>query len=257
VVAPAGGAWVRDGRRLLTVVPVRDASSPAGRDTLAAVRDATRGLPGVVVGGPAAQDRDLTDAIYGAFGPMVALIALVTVVLLTRAFRSLVLPLKAVVLNVLSVGASFGVIVLFWQQGHGSEAIFGIAQTGAITSWVPLAMFAFLFGLSMDYEVFILSRIRESYDDHGDTDRAVVEGLGHTGRLVTSAALILFLAFLALAAGPGTEIKVFATGLAAGIALDATVVRALVVPALVTLLGHVNWWLPDRLAALLRVPPSR
>ena len=188
-----------------------------------------------------------------SFVPMLILIAFVTFVLLARAFRSVVLPLKAIALNVLSVGAAFGVIVIVWQQGHGA-GLFGVDATGAITNWVPLAMFAFLFGLSMDYEVFILSRMRESYDEHGDTDRAVVDGLGATGRLVTSAALILFLAFVALGAAPGTEIKIFATGLAAGIIIDATIVRALIVPALVTLLGHVNWWLPSGLARLLRVP---
>jgi putative drug exporter of the RND superfamily len=109
-------------------------------------------------------------------------------------------------------------------------------------------VFAFLFGLSMDYEVFILSRIRESYDQHGDTNRAIVDGLGATGRLVTSAALILFLAFIALGSAPGTELKIFSTGLAAGIILDATVVRAVIVPALVALFGAANWWLPRALA---------
>jgi RND superfamily putative drug exporter len=157
---------------------------------------------------------------------MPALIAVITLVLLGRAFRSVVLPLKAIALNALSVGA-----------------------TGAITNWVPLAMFAFLFDLSMDYEVFILTRIRESYDAHGDTDRAVVDGLA-AGRLVTSAAPILCPAFAARGAAPGTELKISATGLAAGIALDATVVRALVVPALVSLFGEANWWLPRRRRAV-------
>jgi putative drug exporter of the RND superfamily len=237
---PAGRAWEHDGRSLLAVLPLEDAATDRGSATLAEVRaEAERLRAGA--GGPAAQTADLTEAIYGAFLPMFALIAVVTSVLLARAFRSVVLPLKALALNVLSVGAAFGVIVIVWQEGHGSE-LFGITATGAITNWVPLAMFAFLFGLSMDYEVFILSRMRESYDDHGDTDRAVVDGLGATGRLVTSAALILFLAFVALGAAPGTELKIFATGLAAGIILDATVVRALIVPALVTLLGDRNWW---------------
>jgi RND superfamily putative drug exporter len=147
---------------------------------------------------------------------------------------------------VLSIGASFGIVVLIWQEGWASQLIGGVPGTGAIVNWVPLAIFAFLYGLSMDYEVFILSRIREEYDCGGDTDEAVVRGLGRTGRLVTSAALILFLAFVALASGPSIEIKVLATGLAAGIALDATIVRALVVPAVVSLLGKANWWLPRR-----------
>ncbi len=121
---------------------------------------------------------------------------------------------------------------------------------------MPLAIFAFLYGLSMDYEVFILSRVREEYDRCGDTDEAVIRGIGRTGRLVTSGAMILFLAFVALASGPSIEIKVFATGLAAGIALDATVVRMLVVPALVSLLGKANWWLPSWADRLVSKPPS-
>jgi putative drug exporter of the RND superfamily len=117
-------------------------------------------------------------------------------------------------------------------------------------------VFAFLFGLSMDYEVFILARMREEYDRTGSTDTAVVRGIGRTGRLVTSAALILFLAFVSLASGPATEIKVLATGLAAGIILDATLIRALLVPAVVSLFGRWNWWLPPMPARLLRVEPS-
>jgi len=254
VIRPDDGAWQRQGRALVAVLPAEDAAEASGAATLDEVRNAARRL-GARAGGPAAQNADLTDAIYGSFVPMLVLIALITFVLLVRAFRSVVLPVKAIVLNVLSVGAAFGIVVLIWQDGHGS-GLFGIEATGAITNWVPLAMFAFLFGLSMDYEVFILSRMREAYDEHGDTDRAVVDGLGATGRLVTSAALILFLAFVALGAAPGTELKIFATGLAAGIILDATVVRALIVPALVSLLGPANWWLPRRIATILRVPPG-
>ena len=118
-------------------------------------------------------------------------------------------------------------------------------------------IFAFLFGLSMDYEVFILSRVREEYDASRSTDVAIVEGVGRTGRLVTSAALILFLAFAALASGPGTDIKTLATGLGIGILLDATVVRALLVPSLVSLFGSWNWYLPAGFAKILRVEPSR
>lgn len=245
--APAGGAWNEDGTSLVAAVPRDDAGSGAGRTTLDAVRALESDLPGgAAVGGPAAQDRDLTEAIYSSFPLMLALIALVTLVLLGVALRSVVLPLKAIALNVLSIGASFGIVVLIWQEGWGSQLIGGVPATGAIVNWVPLAIFAFLYGLSMDYEVFILSRVREEYDETGSTEEAVIRGLGRTGRLVTSAALILFLAFVALAAGPSVEIKVLATGLAAGIALDATVVRAFVVPALVVLLGRANWWHPGR-----------
>jgi len=172
-----------------------------------------------------------------------------------RAFRSVLLPLKAVVLNLLSLAATYGLLVLFWQYGWGSELVFGISATGAVTFWIPMMVFAFLFGLSMDYEVFILSRMREEYDATGDTDRAVVEGIGRTGRLVTSAALILFFAFAALASGPGTDLKVMATGLAFGIVLDATIVRSLLVPSLVSLFGAWNWYLPDWLAKVLFIKP--
>jgi RND superfamily putative drug exporter len=155
------------------------------------------------------------------------------------------------------MGAAFGLTTWFWQEGHGSSALFGISATGAITFWIPLMVFAFLFGLSMDYEVFILARVREEYDRGGDTDAAVTEGLGRTGRLVTSAALILFLAFASLASAPNTDVKVLATALGFGILLDATIVRALLLPALVSLLGRWNWWLPTPVARLLRVPTPR
>ena len=184
------------------------------------------------------------------------MISLLTFVLLARAFRSLLLPLKAILLNILSIGAAWGIMTLVWQEGHGSDELWGIAATGSISSWIPLIVFAFLYGLSMDYEVFILARIREEYDKTHDTDEAVVFGLARTGRLVTSAALILFLAFAALASGPETDVKILATGLAAGILLDATVVRAVLVPALVSMFGRWNWWMPPRVARVLRVGPA-
>jgi RND superfamily putative drug exporter len=147
-------------------------------------------------------------------------------------------------------------MVVLWQEGHGSGAIFDIEPTGALTVWIPLMVFAFLYGLSMDYEVFILSRMREEYDRDGNTDRAVVAGLARTGRLVTAGSLILFLAFVALASSPGTDIKVFATALAIGILLDATIVRSMLLPAFVSVLGRWNWWLPPWAARILRVEPS-
>ncbi len=159
-------------------------------------------------------------------------------------------------LNLVSLAAVFGSIVFFWQLGNGSDAIFGVSPTGAITFWLPVLIFAFLFGLSMDYEVFILARMREEYDATGSTSKAVVTGIGRTGRLVTSAALILFFAFSALASAPGTDIKVLGTALGVGILIDATIVRALLVPALVSLFGKWNWWLPTGLARVLRVEPS-
>jgi putative drug exporter of the RND superfamily len=256
-VAPAGPDWTHSGLSDVLAFPVADGGSSTGRDLTTRVRDvAHAAAPNAQVGGEAAQNSDFIDAVYGNFPLMIALIAVITFVLLARAFRSLVLPLKAVVLNVVSVTAAWGVLQFVWQAGHGSQAIWGIDPTGAITAWIPLMLFAFLFGLSMDYEVFILARMREEYDRTGNTTEAIVRGIGRTGRLVTSAALILFLAFLSLASGPETDVKVMATGLAAGILLDATVIRALLVPALVSLFGRWNWWLPSWPARLLRVAPS-
>ncbi len=257
-VAPAGPTWQRGGSAVVDAIPVADGSTSAGRDTITGVRTAAHDANRKArVGGAGAENADFVSAIYGSFPLMIALIAVLTFLLLARAFRSLVLPLKAVVLNVMSVAAAWGVITLVWQDGHLSQALWGIAATHAIDAWIPLMVFAFLFGLSMDYEVFILARMREEYDSSGSTQAAVVRGIGRTGRLVTSAALILFLAFVSMATAPLTTVKVFATGLAAGILLDATVIRALLVPAVVSLFGRWNWWLPRRPARLLMVEPSQ
>ncbi len=255
--APTTPQWQRHGLAVLNALPIADGSTGAGRTTVSLVRTAAHGAgPHVKVGGTGAENADFVDAIYGSFPLMIALIAVLTYVLLARAFRSLLLPLKAIILNVISVAAAWGVMTLVWQQGHGSSLLWGIAPTHSITAWIPLMVFAFLFGLSMDYEVFILARMREEFDKSGSTDTAVVTGIGRTGRLVTSAALILFLAFVSMSSAPVTDVKVFATALAAGIMLDATVIRALLVPAVVSLLGRWNWWLPKRPARLLRVEPS-
>ncbi|WP_354700895.1 Membrane protein YdfJ [Paraconexibacter sp. AEG42_29] len=254
-VAPV--AWTARGESAVLAFPVQDGSKSAGRDLVDPIRDAARGAePGARLGGQVAQNADFIDAVYGSFPLMIVLIAVITFILLARAFRSLLLPAKAVLLNIISVAAAWGVLQLVWQSGHGSEEIFGIAATGSITAWIPLMVFAFLFGLSMDYEVFILARMREEYDATGDTDLAVIRGIGRTGRLVTSAAIILFLAFVSMASGPQTDVKVLATGLAAGILLDATIIRALLVPAVVSLFGRWNWVLPVGAAKLLRVEPS-
>jgi putative drug exporter of the RND superfamily len=256
-VAPGGTAWRRGGTAIVEAIPVADNGSDEGERTLANVRDSAHAAgPDVRVGGEPASNADFIDAVYGSFPLMIALITITTFILLARAFRSLLLPAKAIVLNVLSVAAAWGVLVLVWQHGFGSEAIWGIEATGSIPSWMPLMIFAFLFGLSMDYEVFILARIREEYDRTGSTEIAVIRGIGRTGRLVTSAALILFLSFTSMASGPETDVKMMATGLAAGILLDATVIRALIVPAAITLMGRWNWWLPSWPAKLLGVAPS-
>jgi putative drug exporter of the RND superfamily len=255
--AAAPADWRRDGTAVVVVIPTADGNSPAGRATLDRLRVDAQALPGeVTIGGEAAQGADFLEAAYGNFPLLVALISILTFILLARAFRSLLLPLKAVLLNLLSVAAAWGLIVLVYQKGYGSEAIWGIEATQAINVELPVAVFAFLFGISMDYQVFIISRMREAYDRTGSTEAAVVEGIGRTGRLVTSAALILFLAFVAFALQPGTEAKIFATALGGGILLDATIIRGVLAPAAVALFGRWNWWLPGWAARLLRVEPS-
>ncbi|HLK45158.1 MAG TPA: MMPL family transporter, partial [Acidimicrobiales bacterium] len=264
--------------RFTSVAGVRDAAIPAGRvgtnhgltdvlavPTIETVNSATlgptrateqslTGVDGVIgVAGVGPGQQAFTAAVYGNTPLMVVVLAVIMLLLLTRAFRSPVLAAKAVAVNLVTLAATFGILTWFWQEGHGSSAIFGIPATGAVTFWVPITVFAFLFGLSMDYEVFLLARIREEYDARGETRAAVVEGLGRTGRLITCAALILFLAFASLASAPVTDIKVLATGLGVGILLDATIVRALLVPSVVVLLGRANWWMPGWLATALRV----
>jgi RND superfamily putative drug exporter len=255
--AAAPAEWRRDGTAIVVVFPTADGNSPAGRETLDRLRADAEALPAeVTIGGEAAQGADFLEAVYGNFPLMVALISILTFILLARAFRSLVLPLKAVLLNLLSVAAAWGLIVLVYQKGFGSETIWGIEATQAINVELPVVIFAFLFGISMDYEVFIISRMREAYDRAGSTKTAIVEGIGRTGRLVTSAALILFLAFVAFALQPGTEVKIFATALGAGILIDATIIRGVLAPAAVALFGRWNWWLPAWAARILRVEPS-
>ena len=247
VVAPSGPGWRNGGSELVDVLPTYPTSSSTDEATVASVRSTVADLAsGAQVAGDGPEEADVVHAYYSRFPLIIAVLALISLLALARAFRSPVLAVKAVLLNVLSVGAAYGALVLVWQHGYGSQALWGIPSSGVVVDFVPLVLFAFLFGLSMDYEVFILSRIKEAHDAGHSTDEAVIEGLGRTGRLVTSAAIILFLAFAALAAGPSVPVKIFATGMAVGILLDATVLRAVLVPALVSLLGKWNWWPSER-----------
>jgi putative drug exporter of the RND superfamily len=254
-IAPAN--FVRGAHAIVEVVPVAESSGPSGQAEIGVIEQALIGRPGVIgVGGQGASLIDFDHAVYGDFPLMLSLIALATFILLTRAFRSVLLAAKAVVFNLISLTAAYGVMTWVFQDGHGSMALFGVPATGAITMWVPLMVFAFLFGLSMDYEVFILSRIREVYDASGDARTAVVTGLGRTGRLVTSAAAILLLGFVSMSTSGETDLKILATGLGAGILVDAVVVRCLLVPAMVALFGRANWWLPVWAARALRLPAA-
>jgi RND superfamily putative drug exporter len=257
--APRG--WQRGDAQLVEAFPAVDAAAKSARGTISRLQDDVlpsleRELGGstrLTLGGIAPEDRDFVHAVYGKFPLVLAFVILLTLVLLMRAFRSVFLALKAVVLNLLSLGAAFGIIVFIFQQGHGSEPIWGVHPTDAIISWIPLMIFAFLYGLSMDYEVFMVSRMREAYDETGDTKNAIALGLARTGKLVTSAALVLMFAFFVLSTSPGVDVKQFGIGLAAGIIFDATVIRALLVPSIMHVAGDWNWWLPQWAGKLLRV----
>jgi RND superfamily putative drug exporter len=214
------------------------------------------GGPQATLAGLPTSEWEFIDAVYGNFKYVLLFVVLLTYLLLMRAFKSVLLPLKAVILNLISLGAAYGIIVFIFQEGHGAEEIWNVPATDSIISWIPLMIFAFLYGLSMDYEVFMLTRMREAYDETGDTNQAISLGLARTGKLVTSAALVLMFAFFVLSTSPGTDIKQFGIGLAAGIIFDATVIRALLVPSIMRLMGEWNWWMPPRLARILRVSPS-
>lgn len=252
--AAAPEEWRRGDRAVVDVFPAVDPNSNEGRDVVQAIRDEAAPFASTSVGGQTAQMADFTDDVYGSLPLMLALISLITFLLLARAFRSIVLPLKAIAMNILSVIAAWGVLRLVFQEGFGSELLFGVEAVGSVTQWVPLMVFVFLYGLSMDYEVFILSRMREEYDRTGSTDEAVVRGMARTGRLVTSAALIMFFSFVSMGSSGPVDLKMLATGLGAGILLDAVVVRALLVPAAVSLFGKWNWWMPEPARRLLWLP---
>jgi RND superfamily putative drug exporter len=208
------------------------------------------------VGGDGALSIDEVNSTYSAFPLLFAVVAIVTFLLLARGLKSILLPAKAVLLNALSVAASYGILVLVFQHGIGMHALWGTNSYGAIDRLAPVLIFGFLFGVSMDYEVFILSRVREGYDRTGSTRHGIIEGVSRTGRLVTSAALILFFALASLSTANDITVRQIAAGLAAGVLLDAVVVRTLLLPALVSLFGNANWWMPDWAARLLRLPAS-
>jgi RND superfamily putative drug exporter len=254
VGATAPAEWRRGSTSLVEAFPAIDGAGPGIQAIIDRTNASLKGTDGSLTG-IAAIDRDFLHALFGSFPYAIALVMILTLLLLTRAFRSVVLALKAVVLNLFSLAAAYGIIVFVFQQGHGSS-MWGVDASQSITAYIPVMIFAFLFGLSMDYEVFMLSRMREAYDETGSTNKAIELGLARTGKLVTSAALVLMFAFLVLSSSPGYEIKSLAIGLAAGIIFDATVIRALLVPALMRLLGDANWWMPKWVSAVLIARPN-
>jgi RND superfamily putative drug exporter len=262
--AAAPDGWRRGSTQLVEAFPSEDGAAKPVRKTISSLQHTVlpqleRQVGGgttITLGGIAAEDRDFVHAVYGKFPLVLGFVILLTLILLMRAFRSVFLAVKAVILNLLSLGAAFGIIVFIFQQGHGSEAIWNVPATNAIISWIPLMIFAFLYGLSMDYEVFMVSRMREAYDESGETKTAIALGLARTGKLVTSAALVLMFAFFVLSTSPGVDVKQFGIGLAAGIIFDATVIRALLVPSIMQVAGSWNWWLPHWAGRILRVSPQ-
>jgi RND superfamily putative drug exporter len=256
VIAPDNPSFRKGADALLTIIPNAEGSLAEGKASVTRLRERLASLPGGAadVGGSTAEDISFTDAVYGAFPLLLTVVSLVTMIILVRSLRSVVLAVKAVILNVISLGSAYGFMVFFWQQGHGSMLFYGMPATDAIRAWIPTVVFASLFGLSMDYEVFVLARVREEYDRTGSTEQAIVSGLARTGRLVTCAAAILMVTFLSLSIDPNQIVKITSTTLAVGVIVDALIIRTLLVPALVSLMGRWNWWIP---AALVKYLPAR
>jgi RND superfamily putative drug exporter len=202
------------------------------------------------VGGQTAGYIDLADRIGSKLWQMIMIVVGLSFIVLMIAFRSVLLPVKAAVANLLSVGAAYGVVTLVFQEGHGASLI-GLDGAIPIVSFVPLLMFAILFGLSMDYEVFLLTQIQEHWKESGDPTKAVVDGLASTGRVITSAALIMVCVFTSFVLNGDPTVKEFGIGLAVAIAIDATIVRCLLVPAVMVKFGKASWWLPRWLSKVL------
>ncbi|MGH8984038.1 MAG: MMPL family transporter [Acidimicrobiia bacterium] len=242
---------------VLRVIPDSSPQDSATTDLVHHLRDdvvpvATAGLNGVevYVGGQTATFIDLTDRLSERLPWFIGAVLMLSVLLLMVVFRSIAVPLKAAVMNLISIGAAYGILVAVFQWGWLKD-LFGVEQTVPIISFMPMMLFAILFGLSMDYEVFLLSRVREEYVRRRDNDAAVVEGIAATARVITSAALIMISVFAAFIFGDDVNIKMFGLGLAAAVFIDATIVRIVLVPATMKLLGDWNWWLPGWLDRLL------
>ena len=239
----------------------RDSGTPQAKALVHRTRDvlipaAHFGGATVLLTGAPAFGVDFEHKAYSAFPWLVLAVLVLSYLLLLRAFRSVILPLKAVLLNLLSVAATYGVLVLAFQHGIGADVL-GLQTSEQIEAWIPIFLFAMLFGLSMDYEVFLLSRMREEWDATHDNEQAVAYGLEHTGRIITAAAIIMVAAFAGFTAGSFVGLQEFGIGLSAAIILDATIVRALLVPSLMKLLGDWNWYLPERVRRTLRLRPSQ
>ena len=241
---------------LITAIPTTKPQDQATSDLVHRLRDTT--LPEAtaatdataLVGGPTAGFIDQSDKIAGRLLWFIAAVVMLSFLLLMMVFRSILVPLKAALLNLLSIGAAYGVVVAIFQWGWGRSLI-GLDEAVPIASFVPMMMFAILFGLSMDYEVFILSRIREEYHRGHTNIDSVVEGLGATAKVITAAALIMISVFLGFVGSADPVVKMMGIGLATAVAVDATIVRMVLVPSSMALVGDPNWWLPKWLDRIL------
>ena len=204
----------------------------------------------VYVGGFSATSDDFAKLLAQRLPLFIGIVILLSFLLLMAVFRSILVPLKAAIMNLLSVGAAYGVIVAIFQYGWGKQLV-GVGKEGPIEAFLPMMMFAILFGLSMDYEVFLLSRIREEYVRTGNNSTSVADGLSATARVITAAAAIMCTFFLSFVLGDNIIIKLFGVGFASAIFIDATLVRLLIVPSTMELLGDANWWLPGWLDRIL------
>jgi RND superfamily putative drug exporter len=237
---------------LVIVYPKSAPQEEATSDLVHTLRDTVIPATGIVakVGGFTAASVDFADYIGGRLPYLIGAVLILSFLLLMAVFRSILVPLKAVVMNLLSIGAAYGLIVAVFQWGWGKDLI-GVGKAGPIESWAPMMLFAIVFGLSMDYEVFLLSRIKEEYDRTGDNAAAVADGLAATARVITAAALIMVCVFAAFVLGDDRQLKLFGLGMAFAVFIDATVVRMVLVPATMELLGSRNWWIPRWLDKVL------
>ncbi len=249
------GRFLSNNVAVIFAYPVEPANDPQNKELLAQLRsiEAPERLD-IFVGGGTAEIVDVVDTIYRDFPAVAAVIVLSTYLILLMLFRSVVLPIKAILMNVLSILASYGALVWIFQDGNLHEVL-GFTPQGFVEASLPVIMFCVLFGLSMDYEVFLLSRIQEEWERSGDNDRAVAVGLQRSGQIITSAALIVVVVTASFVSADVVLIKALGLGIALAVALDATIVRALLVPATMKLLGRWNWWIPVWLDRVL--PDSR
>jgi RND superfamily putative drug exporter len=246
------GAEIAPGTWLWTAYPTTSPQDEATSELVQRLRDdvvPSTGLD-VSVGGFTASSIDFSEYLGARLPILIGAVLVLSFLLLMAVFRSILVPLKAVIMNLLSVGAAYGVIVAIFQWGWGASLL-GIGKEGPVEAWAPMMLFAIVFGLSMDYEVFLLSRMKEEFDRTGNNAEAVADGLSATARVITAAALIMVCVFGAFVLGNDRQLKLFGLGMAVAVFVDATVVRMILVPSTMELLGARNWWLPTWLERII------